>query len=424
MKRILYSLLIAAVILPGATAHLQARDRKPKTSKTVQAAEPVRNVILMIGDGMGLAQVTSYMLRGGAPLSLARAQSIGLQSTFSASSEVTDSAAAATALATGTKTNNGMISMTPDKQPLRSVLERAAAAGLATGLVDTHAITDATPVAFIGHNESRKNEDDLAADFLRTDIDLFIGGGRDHFEKRSDGRNISDELREKGYTVAYSLDTLAALDKSPVGILLADKSLPLVSQGRGDMLPRATDQALRLLSANGDKGFFVMIEGSHIDNGGHDNNAETVLSEIRDFDAAVKIALDFADRTPGTLVIITGDHETGGMTLPSDENKFDMGKLQPGDKNRATVHDQRTHGVPDPCLRLRRGCGTVQRFHGQHRYPETNRRSTTSGISQNSRRRNNIHSPDIRHKAEGADDPLLFVFLRHASPCRCYNPQY
>ena len=143
MKRILYSLLIAAVILPGATAHLQARDRKPKTSKTVQAAEPVRNVILMIGDGMGLAQVTSYMLRGGAPLSLARAQSIGLQSTFSASSEVTDSAAAATALATGTKTNNGMISMTPDKQPLRSVLERAAAAGLATGLVDTHAITDA-----------------------------------------------------------------------------------------------------------------------------------------------------------------------------------------------------------------------------------------------------------------------------------------
>lgn len=182
MKRIFYSLLIAAVILPGATAHLQARDRKPKTSKTVQAAEPVRNVILMIGDGMGLAQVTSYMLRGGAPLSLARAQSIGLQSTFSASSEVTDSAAAATALATGTKTNNGMISMTPDKQPLRSVLERAAAAGLATGLVDTHAITDATPVAFIGHNESRKNEDDLAADFLRTDIDLFIGGGRDHLK--------------------------------------------------------------------------------------------------------------------------------------------------------------------------------------------------------------------------------------------------
>ena len=100
MKRIFYSLLIAAVILPGATAHLQARDRKPKTSKTVQAAEPVRNVILMIGDGMGLAQVTSYMLRGGAPLSLARAQSIGLQSTFSASSEVTDSAAAATALST------------------------------------------------------------------------------------------------------------------------------------------------------------------------------------------------------------------------------------------------------------------------------------------------------------------------------------
>ena len=190
MKRILYSLLIAAVILPGATAHLQARDRKPKTSKTVQAAEPVRNVILMIGDGMGLAQVTSYMLRGGAPLSLARAQSIGLQSTFSASSEVTDSAAAATALATG------MISMTPDKQPLRSVLERAATAGLATGLVDTHAITDATPVAFIGHNESRKNEDDLAADFLRTNIDLFIGGGRDHFEKRSVGRNISEELRD------------------------------------------------------------------------------------------------------------------------------------------------------------------------------------------------------------------------------------
>ncbi len=335
MKRTLYSLLIVTMIFQGATTPLHAQS--PKTCATAPTIEPVRNVILMIGDGMGLAQITAYMLRGKAPLSIARAQYIGLQSNYSASSEVTDSAAAATAMATGHKTNNAMISMSPDKQPFRTILERAEEAGLATGLVDTHTITDATPVAFIGHNENRRNEDALAVDFLNTDIDLFIGGGRNHFENRSDGRNISDELRQKGYTIAYTLDTLASLNKGPIGILLADESLPLVSQGRGDMLPQATEQTLRLLSTSGDKGFFVMIEGSHIDNGGHDNNGETVVSEIEDFDAAVKIAMDFADHTPGTLVIITGDHETGGMTLPANENVFDMGKLQPGDENLASI---------------------------------------------------------------------------------------
>ena len=108
-------------------------------------------------------------------------------------------------------------------------------------------------------------------------------------------------------------------------------------QGRGDMLPQATQEALRLLSNDSKKGFMLMVEGSHIDNACHYNDLESVRAEIKDFDAAVRIALDFADHTPGTLVIVTGDHETGGVVLPADDNEFTHGKLQPDEENHAVV---------------------------------------------------------------------------------------
>ena len=286
---------------------------------------------------MSLAQVSALTLYDGAPEFMKRAQYIGLQTTNSASSDVTDSAAAATALATGTKTRNGMISMTPDGDTLVSIMTRAKSLGMATGLIATHTITDATPIAFIGHNSDRYHAYALAEDFLTSDIDFFAGGGRKFFEDREDDRNISKELRNKGYTIAYSLDTLPKIKRGPIGLLLAEKDMPLMPQGRGDMLPRATQEALRLLADASRKGFLIMIEGSHIDNACHYNDLECIREEIKDFDAAVRIAMDFADHNPGTLVVVTGDHETGGITLPADDNNFTKGKLQPDEENEAVV---------------------------------------------------------------------------------------
>lgn len=282
----------------------------------------VRNVIYMIGDGMGLTQVSATMLSQPQPLPLERAQYVGLQKSQSASDKVTDSAASGTALSTGTKTNNGMIGVDPDKQPLQSVRALAEEAGMSTGVIATYSITDATPAAFVAHNESRVNQEAIAEDFLKTDIDLFIGGGRDYFNKRADGKNLCKELETKGYRVASSIDEIKTIEKGKVAGLLSEKHMPSMIDGRGDILPTATAQALTILSNNHPEGFFLMVEGSQIDGGGHANDAEKVITETVDFNAAVKVAFDYADSHPGTLVVVTADHETGGLTLPAEGNGF------------------------------------------------------------------------------------------------------
>lgn len=284
---------------------------------------PVKNVILMIGDGMGLAQLHSAMLQSEAPLTVERAQYVGLAKTYSASSKVTDSAASGTALSTGHKTYNGAIGVDTARKALTSVLEMAENKGLATGLVATYCITNATPASFIAHVDDRKKEEEIALDFLKTDIDIFIGGGRDMFEKRKDGRNLSSELKNKGYQIVYTMDELAPVRTGRVAGLMADGHLDRMNKGRGDYLPRATDKALEILKNNNDKGFFVMIEGSQIDGGGHANDIDIVVTEALDFDQAIRRAYDFADKNPGTLVIVTADHETGGLTLPAKGGNVD-----------------------------------------------------------------------------------------------------
>lgn len=278
--------------------------------------EPVKNVILMIGDGMGLTQLNAAMYRSSSPLSIERAQFTGLTKTSSASNRITDSAAAGTALATGHKTYNGAIGLDTLKQPLRNIMEMAREKGLATGVVATYCITNATPAAFVAHVPDRKLEEDIAMDFLRSDIDLFIGGGRNKFEKRSDSLDLSIPLREKGYRMVYTMEELEMTASGKVAGLLHEHHLPRMLQGRGDFLPRATVKALEILHANNPEGFVVMIEGSQIDGGGHARDIDAVTTETFDFDEAVKEALDFADTHPGTLVIITADHETGGLTIP------------------------------------------------------------------------------------------------------------
>lgn len=287
-------------------------------SQTKKKKAP-KNIILMIGDGMGLAQVYSGMTANGGHLYLENFKNIGFSKTYSSDKYVTDSAAGATALSSGVKTYNGAIGVDPEKKPVPNILEMAIKKGLKTGLVSTSSITHATPAAFIAHADSRKSFDDIALDFLKNDIDVFIGGGKKNFEKRKDGKNLSQELKDKGYQVLYNIEDIKNVKSGKLAGLTADdhnKPMP----ERGEMLVQSTQIALKLLSQN-KKGFFLMVEGSQIDFSGHKNDTPGVVQEMLDFDKAIGAALEFAAANKETLIIVTADHETGGMTLQDGDYK-------------------------------------------------------------------------------------------------------
>jgi alkaline phosphatase len=281
--------------------------------KQVKGDNPV-NIILLIGDGMGLTQIYSGLTMNHRQLNLTKFKSIGFSLTYSANNYITDSGAAATAIATGNKTYNGAIGVNSDSIACTSILEYAEIKGLSTGLVSTSAITHATPASFIAHNKSRDDYEGIAADFLKTDIDLFIGGGRNNFSTRKDNRNLLNELRAKNYQVIFSMDSIKNIKQGKLAGLNMPMHNPAIIQGRDDMLPLATTTALNILS-NNKKGFFLMVEGSEIDWGAHANNGEYVACEVIDFDKAIGNALEFAQKNRNTLVIVTADHETGGMAI-------------------------------------------------------------------------------------------------------------
>lgn len=275
------------------------------------AANP-KKIILLIGDGMGVAQLYGGFTANKGRLNIFNMPVTGFTQTYSNSDYVTDSGAGGTAIATGVKTNNGSIGVDASDKAVKSILHLAEEKGLATGLVSTSAITHATPAAFIAHVPNRSSYEDIALDFLKTDIDVFIGGGRKHFDERADGRKLSRELEQKGYRVAFSLDE-AGDGAKRLAVLTADEHNAKFSE-RGDLLPRATQKALDLLSRN-KKGFFLMVEGSQIDWGGHQNDVAYVVGETLDFDLAVGKALEYALKDKRTLVIVAADHETGGLSL-------------------------------------------------------------------------------------------------------------
>ena len=277
-----------------------------------------KNIILLIGDGMGVAQLFAGMTANKGHLNIESFPYVGLSRTYSANSYVTDSAAGGTAMSTGRKTNNGFLAVDPEGKSVTTILERAEVNGLSTGLVSTSSITHATPASFIAHVADRGNDEEIAEYFLKTDIDIFIGGGRDYFTARKDKRNLTDELIKKGYTVVNSYQDAGKLASGKVVALTAPGHNPSYTNGRGDMLPDSTSTAVRLLAQN-HKGFFVMIEGSQIDWGCHANDISWAVNEMLDFDRAVGRALAFAAKDGNTLVIVTADHETGGLTLPDGD---------------------------------------------------------------------------------------------------------
>lgn len=312
--------LLLAILLSGNVfaAEKNADAKAQNSAEKNQGGGAVKNIIFLIGDGMGLAHVSAAMaIRDTSePLALERSTVIGLAKTSSSDGYVTDSAAGGTALASGFKTTNNTVGLKPDKTHARSILSLAREQGKATGVVVTVSVTHATPAAFVAHQEHRKMDEPIAADFIKDGPDIFIGGGRKFFEQRSDGQNLTDILRARDYRVAYTLDDVLAtsLGTKRLAGLLSREHLSRVGHERGDQFPRLAAKALELLAQN-PRGFVVMIEGSQIDWGGHNNDLKYLTEELIDFDQVVGLAMDFADKTPGTLVVVTADHETGGLSL-------------------------------------------------------------------------------------------------------------
>ncbi len=327
-SKMTYGLFLFLLLLACKTTSTEAEVKKEVVSFSVE--QKPKNIILMIGDGMGVAQITAGLYSNNNRLALEQFPIIGFHKPYSSSDLITDSAAGATAFSCGVKTYNGAIGLNADTIPCLTILEEAERNGLATGMIVTCPIVHATPAAFIAHQNLRAYNEQIAADFLKTDIDLMIGGGKRYFDHReSDNRDLYEELLRKGYFVSdymkTELEQLGFNAKQNFAYFTADTDPPPAQAGR-DYLPYAVKQALPFLEQRSDKGFFLMIEGSQIDWACHAKKGEAMLAEMMDFNKAIEAVLNFARKRGNTLVIVTGDHETGGLSVNegSRMNKLKM----------------------------------------------------------------------------------------------------
>lgn len=291
-----------------------------ETGPTKAPSRP-KNIVIMIGDGMGPSYTSAYRYYKDNPDTEEVEQTVfdrllvGMASTYpaSVSGYVTDSAAAATALATGVKSYNGAISVDPQKQPLPTILEKAKSLGLSTGVAVTSQINHATPAAFLAHNESRKNYDALALSYLETNADVFLGGGKKYFTPE-----LLAQFKAKGYQHITRFEDLASITQPKVLGLFAEVQLPwAIDEKDAKKLSTLTQKALSLLSQN-DQGFVLLVEGSLIDWAGHNNDIATAMGEMDEFSNAIEVVEQFVREHPDTLMVITADHNTGGLSIGVD----------------------------------------------------------------------------------------------------------
>ena len=269
-----------------------------------------KNIILFIGDGMGFGQVTATGYE-----CAARNRELAL--TNPANNLVTDSAAGATALATGVKTTNGTIALDPEGKRLRTILEAAREMGKSTGVVTTDNITGATPAAFYAHVRTRGQQEDIAAQLISARVNVALGSGKSRFVPktteepgREDGRDILADAKKRGYDVVFTGESLKSSGSDRIIGLFSDETFPTLAE--------MTSTAISVLSRNR-KGFFLMSESSRIDGGGHGNDQKRVVQGVLDLDEALSAALKFAKAEGGTLIIVTADHETGGMAVQNPD---------------------------------------------------------------------------------------------------------
>ncbi|MDD4820148.1 MAG: alkaline phosphatase [Flavobacteriales bacterium] len=285
------------------------------TFKTDGTTKKIKNVILMIGDGMGMAQAVAGYYANGNDLAILKLKNMGYVRTYSASAFTTDSAASGTTYACGVKTTNGFIGTTPDSIPAPNLPEKISDKGFATGIVTTDNISGATPYVFYAHSASRKATKEILEQMAGSKLDFFAGGCVTLWNKYAPEE--INKLAKADWTI---INNYKEIDKNisakRLGIIAYDKDINPIMSGRGDFLPSTTKDAIKYLSQKSKKGFFMMVEGAQIDWGSHNNDTKYVVTEVIDFDKAVSEALRFADENGETLVIITADHETGGMTMP------------------------------------------------------------------------------------------------------------
>ncbi|NMH65841.1 alkaline phosphatase [Shewanella salipaludis] len=290
-------------------------------SVLTKAPSRPKNIVIMIGDGMGPSYTTAYRYFKDNPDTEEVEQTVfdrllvGMASTYPAgvSGYVTDSAAAATALATGVKTYNGAISVDPQKQPLQTLFEKAKARGMSTGVAVTSQINHATPAAFLSHDDSRKHYDAIAQSYLDTDADVLLGGGQDYFPAP-----LLAKFAAKGYRHISHFDELEAVTAPKLLGLFAPVQLPWALDDPGaERLSTMTTKALALLSQN-QQGFVLLVEGSLIDWAGHGNDIANAMGEMGAFANAVEVVEQFVRQHPDTLMLVTADHNTGGLSIGAE----------------------------------------------------------------------------------------------------------
>jgi alkaline phosphatase len=347
-------LLLSLAIISCLTPSSVADDVAANTASA-------KNVILLIGDGMGFPQLTLARIDkanenlseySSVELFMDGMEQTGYVSTHSANSFVTDSAPASTAMATGQKTNNGVISQDAtaiqgkkDGKNLTTIVEMAEKAGLSTGLITTTRITHATPAAFYAHVDNRDNESEIADQLLMSKVDVILGGGLQYFiskndtdptgkeGKRNDDRNLLTEFQSKDYDFVYNDSAFQKVDANKTEKLLGlfeSSHMQYELERQADpSLANMTEKAIAILSKN-PKGFFLMVEGGRIDHAGHERNLSKIVADTLAFDDAVKEALDFASKDNSTLVIVTADHECGGLVLqPENLTVYESGLINP-----------------------------------------------------------------------------------------------
>ena len=301
MKKILIALLFPWVMI-----HSQQTEKEPL------------NIILMIGDGMGLSQITAGMYVNNNTSTLENFSVVGLSKTHAIKSLVTDSAASGTAMACGDKTYNGVVGINYLNKNLKSILEICEENGYNTGLIATSSIVHATPASFYANVSSRKKYEDIAMQLSTSEVDYFIGGGKKHFNQREDGRNLIKEM--KSIDIVKNLKGFQKSEADKIGLFTYKDEPPSLNQGRDPLLPEYLSATLEKFK-NREKPFFVLVEGSQIDWGGHANDVDYITSEFIEFNNAIGIALNFLEENPNTLIVVTADHETGGLAIIKGETK-------------------------------------------------------------------------------------------------------
>jgi alkaline phosphatase len=296
-----------------------------------QGEHKPKNIILLIGDGMGLNAVAVSALKTTIE-PFKKFTTVGLSITKSIDELITDSGAAATALATGYRTKNHFIGVDVNNKKLKNYFELAKEKEMSTGIVVTDNVAGATPSGFFAHHNSRYDMEVLTRQYLGSNIDVVIGGGTKYFTPLDTRhieklKSVTDELEEKGYKFYYDYQDLS---ESPVRekifCLFGENNVPKAKE-RDYTLGELTSIAIRHLSTN-KNGFVMMVEGSQIDWAGHDDDSEYLVSELNDFTTAIDTALAFAERDGNTLVLVTSDHETGGMAIINgsyDASDLDIG---------------------------------------------------------------------------------------------------